>query len=137
TDVPFGLKHQAVNGRGETHGQIGILGNQLFRLTDEIEFLLAQAQDGICSKRQRRHPSQQLDENCPQFRIKILCLCVEIVETRPQLESDHGKTLFLAYCCGLNELIDHRSKPALRCLRSTIEPGQGSDITAPLSRWVI
>ena len=52
-DVGLGLRYQAVDGRGEADGQIGIFGNQLFGLADQIELLAADGEYCIRSEGER------------------------------------------------------------------------------------
>ena len=131
-DLGLGLRDQAVDGRGETDGQIGILGDQLFRIADQIELLAADGEYCIRAEGERANAPHLIDEEGAQLRIEILRLGVEIIQAPAQLEADHRKARLFADGRGLHQLVDDGGEAALRRLRRPVEHDQCREI-APRS----
>ena len=140
-DLGLGLRYQAVDGRGEAHGQIGILGDQLFRIADQIELLAAHGEDRIRSEGERANAPHLIDEQGAQLRVEILRPGIEIIQAPAQLETDHRKAPLLADGRGLHQLVDDGGEAALRRLRRPVEHDQCREIAPGLrarlgSRWL-
>ncbi|HKF08739.1 MAG TPA: hypothetical protein VKB89_08465 [Xanthobacteraceae bacterium] len=131
-DFSRGLRHQAIDGPGEAHGQIGVFRNQLFSIADQIELLAAQHEYGIGSNREGANTRQLLDEDGAQFRIEIFRFRIEIIEGATQLETDHREARLFADGCGLHQLVDNGREAALRSLRRAVENDRCGELAPSL-----
>ena len=125
----------SVDGRGEAGGQIGILGNQLLGIADQIELLGADGEYRIRSERECAHAVQLLDKQGAQLRVEFLRPCIEVIQATAQLESDHRKARLFADRRGLDELVENGGEAALRSLRRAVEHDPGREIAGRLRIW--
>ena len=133
--VHFGLRlpHQLIDRRCETGGQIGVRGDQLLGVCDQIELLGAHGQDRIRPESECAHAVKLLDQQGAQLRVEILRLGREIIEAAAQLETDHRQARLLADSRGLHQLVESGGEAALRSLCRAVEHNPGREIACLLA----
>ncbi len=128
--VGFRFGHQAVDGGGEPDGQVGILGDELLGLGDQVELLAADREHGVRPHGESAHALDLVDEQGAQLGIEIPGSRLELVEVPANLELDDRKPLLLGRGRGLHQLVDDAGEPALRRLRRPVEQDRAGEVAA-------